>query len=363
MTTNVDLERQLRAHFEARADRRASDGQRAAIFERTAGLGQRPAWLAALRSSTMSVTSLAVRPAIPRQAWLLVAVGLLIAGLAAAAVIGRPPTPKPPINGLIVFGRMNEALGDTVVYTIWPDGTHERQVRPETHEGPFWSPDGSKLGLGHAVSNPDGSNYQVWDQSANPFHVECWDWSPDGLRMLCEGFLDNEELDAEIHGVYSVRASDGGDLQRIDLPGQQSEPGAYSRDGTQVVYSGLVDGTRRTIVANVDGTNRHAVGAVEFFRSSWSPDGASLLATRDAALWSIDLATGGQRQIWPNDNPNAWIFDAKYSPDGSRILFRRYVAEGDVDLWTMAIDGSDPIQVTSGPEDDRFLDWGTHPLE
>ena len=224
MNTQRDLDLLLRVHYEARADRTVPDGQLAAILDRTAGRRQAPAWLAALRSPTMSSTAIAARPAIPRSAWLLVAVGALFVILAGVLLIGRPTPPPPPFNGLIVFGRMNEALGDTLVYTIHPDGTNEKQIRPETHEGPFWSPDGKLLGLGHSVANPDGSNYLVWDQSGNAFHVECWDWSPDGKRMLCEGFTDDVEADAQIHGIYNVRASDGGDLVRVTRPGQGAVP-------------------------------------------------------------------------------------------------------------------------------------------
>jgi hypothetical protein len=204
MNESLDLERALRRHFEARADRTVVDGQVAAILEATAGIGQRPAWLADLRSHPMTAITLPARPAISRAVLVAVALALLL-GLALLALsVGYHP--GPPTNGRIVFGRYDAALGDTVVYTVNPDGTNLVKVRPETHEGPFWSPDGRRLGLGHAVADADGSNYRVWDQSANAFHVECWDWSPDGARMLCEGFSDDVTADKTIHGVYTVRA-------------------------------------------------------------------------------------------------------------------------------------------------------------
>jgi len=58
---------------------------------------------------------------------------------------------------------------------------------------------------------------------------------------------------------------------------------------------------------------------------------------------------------------------AIWSPDGSRILIKRYM-NGDVpnpnmDLFSMRSDGTDLIQVTNDPDDDRFMDWGVHPLQ
>jgi len=71
MNEQRDFEQVLRAHFEARAERTVMDGQLATILDRTVSRRQRPAWLAALRSPSMSASSIAARPAIPRAAWLL----------------------------------------------------------------------------------------------------------------------------------------------------------------------------------------------------------------------------------------------------------------------------------------------------
>src|SRR5207244_1756925 len=46
-----------------------------------------------------------------------------------------------------------------------------------------------------------------------------------------------------------------------------------------------------------------------------------------------------------------------WSPDGTRIAFARADAGSNFDIYTMAADGSDPVQVTSGPEDDTEPAW------
>jgi len=374
MNEAPDLDRVLRRHFEARADGTVLDVQLDAVLTRAATMGQRPAWLAA-RSHPMTAITLRSASAVPRAVLVLAALGLLLVLAFAALSVGQRP--GPPINGRIVFGRFDPALGDTVVYTVNPDGTHLEKVRPEPHEGPFWSPDGTHLGLGDGVANADGSNHVVWDQSGNPFHVECWDWSPDGARMLCEGFADDPSADRTIHGVYTVRASDGRDLFRLSRPGDEGIPGAYSPDGSTVAYTGTApDGTRGALLlVNVDGTHLHRLGQLVSDNTrtggvsdlTWAPDGRSVLASINGRLFQIDLATGAAKTINIAGDPNASLEGGVWSPDGTRILIKKYISGGDpdpnVDLFTIRPDGSDLVRVTNDPDDDRFVDWGTHPVE
>lgn len=364
MTLNRDVEQLLRTHFEERGDRTVGDGQVASIVDRVANRRQRPVWLAALRSPFMTATAI-TRPAVPRVAWI-VAVGILAGLLIGAALFVGSNLPKPqPINGLIVFGRMDNSLGDTVVYVTNPDGSNARKLRPETYEGPFWSPDGSQIGLGHSVINADGSNYRIWDQSGDAFHVECWDWSPDGARMLCEGFADDIADIGNIHGVYTVRASDGGDLVRLSVPGDGGVPGTYSADGSMVAYTGTFDGVEGALIlVNVDGTNQRRLGTLaDVGDPRWAPDGRSILVGSDGILYRIDVATGAPKPLAVKDGLSGPISSGEWSPDGTRILFRNFVKGDNWDLFTMLPDGTDLVRVTNDPDDDRFFDWGTHPIE
>jgi len=63
--------------------------------------------------------------------------------------------------------------------------------------------------------NADGSGYQARDFSQSGLTLAAWHWSPDGVRLLMEGWDDN---DPSVHGIYTARASDGGDLVRLSAP-------------------------------------------------------------------------------------------------------------------------------------------------
>jgi hypothetical protein len=357
------LERVLRVHFESRANRTVLDGQLARVLAITARTAQRPAWLVALRSNPMTTISIPARPAIPRAAWLLIVLGLILALALAALYVGRPST---PFNGRIVYGRMDKALGDTVIYTINPDGSHGRQLRPETHEGPHWSPSGDEIGLGGAFVKADGSRYREAPLGPGTLTLIDWAYSPDGTRLLCEGFVDGESAAAlAIHGIYTVRASDGGDMVRVTQPGDFGVPGGYSPDGRHIVYmQWAVDREFGPVfIVDVDGTNRHQLGTVTAASVDWSPDGRSILATGGGRLFTIDVATGTTTRILIKDIPEADIYAAVWSPDGTRILFSRPISDSNTDLFTMKVDGSDLVRVTNDPDEERFMDWGTHPLD
>ena len=121
MTAPRDLDRRLRDHFDSHADRGVLEGQLDAIVDRTARLGQRPGWLAGLRSLTMSATTVVERPAMPRATLVLVVVGLLIAIALAAVIIGGGRLTKPaPFNGMIAFSR-HDAARDQVILAFVPD--------------------------------------------------------------------------------------------------------------------------------------------------------------------------------------------------------------------------------------------------
>jgi Tol biopolymer transport system component len=51
-----------------------------------------------------------------------------------------------------------------------------------------------------------------------------------------------------------------------------------------------------------------------------------------------------------------------WSPDGTRIVLAVYQPpEQQSDLWTVAADGGDPIQVTDSAGSEQWPDWGPGP--
>ena len=130
-------------------------------------------------------------------------------------------------------------------------------------------------------------------------------WSPDGERVVCEGYgMD----DPSRNGIYSVHASDGGDLTRITSnPDGGDIPGDYSPDGTRLVFKRFEDDvpTGMFIVdISADGTAagepRQLTPAGMVLDDTghagrWSPDGEEILfVARESedhhkAIWVVDV--------------------------------------------------------------------------
>jgi Tol biopolymer transport system component len=58
----------------------------------------------------------------------------------------------------------------------------------------------------------------------------------------------------------------------------------------------------------------------------------------------------------------AYAFDPSWSPDGTHLVFSMYLERLDqVDIFTVAADGSGLVQLTDTRREEGFADWGPHP--
>jgi Tol biopolymer transport system component len=145
-----------------------------------------------------------------------------------------------------MFSRFNEATHSLIsTHLIRPDGTGETELAlPSSEAGGRWSHDGTRIAVvailedgrvGTAILLPDGTVERVLEIPDPDLNLPCRVWSPDDQRLACEGFLDS---DTSRNGVYTVRATDGGDLIRVTTTseGMNDIPGDYSPDGGQLVF-------------------------------------------------------------------------------------------------------------------------------
>ena len=258
-----------------------------------------------------------------------------------------------------------------------------------------WSPDGSEVSIfccgepgivAHIVDVVTGDVRGV--ETPDPtLELFCgFGWSPDGERLVCEGYGVD---DPSRNGIYSVRASDGGGLTRITSnPDGGDIPGDYSPDGTRLVFKrfedevptgmfvidiaddGAGEGEPQQLTAEgmvLDDTG-HA--------GRWSPDGEEILfVARESedhhkAIWIVNVGADGgapsQLPIAPGCGGPLGEADAYgcYSPDwspgGEKIVFTRSEPDGSNEsIWIVNADGTGLVQVTDGTDDNPV--WGTPP--
>lgn len=234
---------------------------------------------------------------------------------ALAATMTGPYQPSsaafPGSEGLIVFGRETIA-GDhtqTDLYVVGADGggVVRLTATPNKHEfGASWNPAGDRLTFWRTPA-PFGPG-DVWVMNANGSNprrlttdTDARDpaWSPDGTRIV---FNRGDDL-------YTMRASDGGDLRRL---------------------------TR---------------GAPKDFEPAWSPDGTRIAFTRGfetgdvGNVYVLHLATHRVVRI---TSGSGYDHQVAWAPGGHRLVFERDFDRRS-EIFTIRPDGTDVKRLTSGP--------------
>jgi Tol biopolymer transport system component len=298
---------------------------------------------------------------------------LLVAGI--AAVIALPAATKPRgTNGKIVVNVDNKVTGEEQVYTVDPDGSDMQFLANDTEAGQ-WSPDGTKIPLASGYLDIDTGAFtdlHLPDGLYPGLSLYCGTWSPTGSRLACEGFGDGG-----LSGVYTIRSSDGGDLQRVTTAQIDDCPADYSPNGRRL----LVSNDQLSVVES-NGNGLHKITPdgmkVDFCSGSWSPQGnqiafsAKVPDTDRSTIWVVHSDGSGLTKIpvpgcgGPRRDPTSiGCQKPVWSPDGQKIMFERHflIPNDHFDLYTVNPDGSGLVRVKDTPDlDEGGGDWGTHPL-
>ncbi len=289
-----------------------------------------------------------------------------------------------------------EVVGEveTDVYVVDADGS-ESDVELLFAGGGAgrWSPDGSEVSVfccddpgmvAHIVDVVTGDVRGV--ETPDPtLELHCdFGWSPDGERLVCEGYGVD---DPSRNGIYSVRASDGGGLTRITSnPHGGDIPGDYSPDGTRLVFKRFEDDVPTGMFVVDIADDGAGVGEPRQLTpegmvlddtghaGSWSPDGEEILfVARESedhhkAIWVVNADGGSPEQLpiapgcgGPLGETDAYgCYSPDWSPDGDQIVFTRSEPDGSNEsIWIVNADGSGLVQLTDGTDDNPV--WGTPP--
>jgi Tol biopolymer transport system component len=310
----------------------------------------------------------------------LVMLMLLTAGI--AAVVALPGAAKPRgTNGKIVVNVDNSVTGQEQVYTVDPDGTDMQFLANDTEAGQ-WSPDGTKIPLSSGYLDVDTGAFtdlHLPDGLYPGLFLFCGTWSPNGARLACEGFGDGG-----LNGVYTIRSSDGGDLQRVTHdPNGDDCPSDYSPNGKRLVVTRLNETTYEIDTVKLDGSGPKRLTpegmAFDFCSGNWSPQGNDIVFSAHvpdgfyrSSIWVVHSDGTGLRRIpvpgcggLRDDPASIGCQNPVWSPDGRKLMFERHfrIPNDHYDLYTVNPDGSGLYQVTDTPDlDEGGGDWGTHPV-
>jgi Tol biopolymer transport system component len=285
-----------------------------------------------------------------------------------------------------VFYRPDGVTWPHPAFMIDPDGSHETAL----HDGGIlpgvWSPDGSRLVVPHEVTdrspvpgaepewirpalvNTDGSGFTVLDSYPDRnMHLLPVAWSADGARIFV--FSGVDAVSHADHGLYTVRASDGGDLTSI-LPTAPGEKDFIhlSPDGSKFLVRRELNGSDAIVlVMGADRRNVHQLSSPDMVAidldgfwfnfdgplpsEGWSPDGTAVAFTAftksgtPPGLFIASPDGTGRRGIVPTD---IGATSVQWSPNGTMLAFTSRL-HFQPQVWVVRPDGTGLEQLTDGP--------------
>ncbi len=275
-----------------------------------------------------------------------------------------------PDGTQIAYGTLGR--DNTQVFIVDLESTEIHQVTDIAGSGMYhdWSPDGSQLAFNGNdrlyVVNADGSNpTQLSDLITGNVA-----WSPDGSRIAFE------VESGDVWDIYLIDADGSGVVRLTELPGTHNlSSSPWSPDGSQISFINEVrveqpDGSTKTdvhqYVISSDGTDLEEVQPAPFWTWSWSPDGSRVaFSDPDGALWVMNSDGSNVTRLsdalfvhpgWPG---------VSWSPTGDHIAVSAAPTRDEnianYDIYIVAADGTDLIQLTTEPGNDIEPVWSPTP--
>jgi Tol biopolymer transport system component len=258
------------------------------------------------------------------------------------SVAATEPSLRP--QGTIVFLR-TAGRDEQAFYIANADGTDEQHL---TQRGEYCcnnriSPDRSQILVmpGGELRPPiTGGLLSVDATEFTPLHLNDptlnlvpETWSPDGTRIAFEGW---DDADTSRTGIYTGGFPDVTDVVRLTSTGgaPHDRPLDYSPDGTRLVFYRAVraepnypvDIGGSLWVVNVDGTDARQLDTPPpNWWARWSPDGTTILFVSErnqatGAIFTIRPDGSGLTTVF-EDPDGGFPIDPIWSPDGSQIMF------------------------------------------
>jgi Tol biopolymer transport system component len=319
-----------------------------------------------------------------------------LAAAAAVVPVAAALAAAPAHNGQIAFRRFFDAGHRSgAIFLINPDGTGEHQI---THPPkgaidaqfgpPSFAPDGSRL----VFTRSDRTGDSLWTADADgggerrltpkprfahPHGRQANQqssggvYSPDGRRIAFGRAgppLRGHNLDASL----DTMAADGTHVRRLVDLGYHGDVGriAWAPDGARIAFEAVRYGRkplRALFVVAARGGRPHRISSwrlAELNTLDWSPDGSRLLISLlpPNSSFGGDYSTirpdgGGLRRL-THFGRKAPTGAARWSPDGTSIVFANKGVGGNDDIYVMRADGTGITPVTNTPSWESAPAWG-----
>lgn len=252
--------------------------------------------------------------------------------------------------------------GEATVWVQDSAGAAPRQLTTEnlesTNAAYLWSPDSRYI----AYQSRRTGTWDIWvvdvttgeqRQLTNDIRDDTTPrWSPDGTWMA---FVSDRGGQTDL---WMMPVAGGKAIRLTNDRAVEFNP-RWTPDGRSITY-GQNDVRSELMLHPLDGGEARVLVDLEGYNlpsGDLSPDGRTLLYSSDRSgnldLWSV--ATAGGEPVPFAASPMADDVP-RYSPDGSRVLFRS-ARSGAADLWVVPAAGGEARQVTNDPATEGSFAW------
>jgi TolB protein len=248
-----------------------------------------------------------------------------------------------------IAANVNTRATDTAIWIADTGGTNQRLLidGPAWYWLPRWSPDGQwivfTIDLEHGVG-----------AQAGVMPPEFGYGQPVGGGQL-QAVIPNID-------VWRMKADGTTEPERLTTDPAEDRSGAYSPDGKHLLFdSTRQEGKTALYVTDADGSN---ATRITFFGDewggTWSPDGTAIAfhahPDNNSDIYVTSFPPLGPPRRLTNDEAVDWT--PAWSPDGSRIAFLTDRSNDQDDIWSVAVDGSDQVNLSRTPGAGEWISPG-----
>ncbi|HEV2947816.1 MAG TPA: SUMF1/EgtB/PvdO family nonheme iron enzyme [Gemmataceae bacterium] len=257
---------------------------------------------------------------------------------------------KEKLKGTIVF--VSDRSGTLKIWKMHASGKDSKQLTHDAHPDadPRFAPDGKRI----LYTSLRGGFPEIWlmnrDGSEQNFVTKGSQggWSPDGKSILF--IRDNQAFVRDLASGNEKRVTPE-NWERCGVP-------AWSPDGRQIAVASRHLGNIGIFILSLDGKLQTQLKAEESCCTpAWSKNGKKMLCqTVQGHIHQIDVDGANWEQMTFGADVQ---HDARYSPDGSMIVFcRAPTPEGPWQICVKEIEGDDLDFVTLTKDGSNLLpDW------
>jgi Tol biopolymer transport system component len=263
----------------------------------------------------------------------------------------------PGANGRIAFTSNRE--GNFEIYSMYADGSEQVNLtnHPASDREAAWSPDGTKIAFStdrkgsNDIYVMDGDGTNVIALTSGPGADQMPAWSPDGETIAFMRYQGSTS------SIYAMDENGDNETPLNELSASNisyccpdwSPDGAKIAFCTYALISPLPPFGEHAFIStmNPDGSNAAPIQFSNLFidcNPSWSPDGSKILFRRLYEIYSMNSSDGNGDANLTHTTQRE--LNSSWSPDGSKITFDSD-RDGSWEIFGMNADGSDQVQLTA----------------